>query len=466
MQLRFLSKLSLFLVFLTFPYFLPSSPKVVRCTFLNWSAQSRDFGRDGRSGSDGQSGRRGRDGQSQTIFASGSPVNLELSGEDGSEGFDGRYGEDADCSRQPRDVNHDLHAPDGGRGGNGGNGGDGGNGGSVTIYYTNPADLKQIFVRAAGGKAGRPGRGSQGGRGCNCRERNWEVQTCKGTPGSPDYSCKARRYSCSDGTDGSDGKDGTYGKDGSLGRLTLIKRTQTLPPDEPSITFGLPELNNRVLKLSKNVFQSRNGATSLLAPGSVMADEYQEFVERLEQSVQFVWNAGRPITDFAGETATVSLLADKQVAVAFPDDVWVEGKLSQQGDTTQYVASNVILRKEATQLKRADFSGSGSDLSFALIDEAGKSNLISTQFRIKYKTSESGDRFRERYDYRTRYEGTIPAELITRTNNRFVLNVGKLPIEPQYLKSGLPVEIEVVATRSFAGNSAEQKIEWKGEIRR
>jgi hypothetical protein len=466
MQLRFLSKLSLFLVFLTFPYFLPSTPKAVRCTFLHWSAQASDFGRDGQNGSEGQSGRRGRDGQSQTIFTNGSPVNLEISGENGSDGYDGREGDDADCSRQPRDVDRNLRAADGGKGGNGGNGGDGGNGGSVTIYYKNPADLRQIFVRAPGGRGGQPGRGARGGRGCNCRDRNWEVQTCKGTPGSPDYRCKTRRYSCSDGSNGSDGKDGTYGKDGRLGNLTLIKRNQALPPDNPTTTVGMPELNNRVFRLSKNVFQTRNGATSLLAPGSVIADEYQEFIERLERSVQVVWNAGRPITDFTGQMVTVSLLPDKQVAVAFPEDVWVDGTLSQQGDTAQYVASNIILRKEATQLKRADFSGSGTDLSFAVIDEAGKSDLISTQFRIKYKVSESGDRFRERFDYRTRYEGNIPAELVTRTNNRFVLNIGKLPIAPQYLKSGLPVEIELEATRSFAGNSAEQKIEWRGEIRR
>lgn len=138
----------------------------------------------------------------------------------------------------------------------------------------------------------------------------------------------------------------------------------------------------------------------------------------------------------------------------------------QQGDTAQFVVANVILRKEATQLKRADFSGSGSELSFALIDSAGKSDLIATQFRIKYKTSNSGDRFRADYDYRTRFEGNIPAELVSRSNNRFVVNIGKLPIEPQYLKTGLPVEIELVATRSFAGRSAEQKIEWRGEIRR
>lgn len=465
MQLRFLSKLSLFLVFLTFPYVLPTAPKAVRCAFLEWSAQAEDFGRDGRDGSSGQSGRRGRDGQSQTVFANGSPTNLEMSGEDGSDAYDGDEGDDARCGRQPRDVDRNLNAPNGGKGGNGGNGGDGGNGGSLTVYYSNPADLKQILVRAAGGRGGQAGRGSRGGRGCNCQDRSWERQTCKGTPGSPDYSCTTRRFSCSDGRDGTDGRDGSYGRDGSLGSLTLIQRSEALPPDNPTAQVAMTALPDRVFALSKNIFQTRNGAGSLLAPGSVIADQYREFVDRVETSFQVVWNAKRSLTDFSGETVTISLEDDKQVKVAFPEEVWVDGTLSQQGGTSQFVATNVILKKEATQLKRADFSGSSSNLSFAVIDAAGKSDLISTQFRIKYKTSSSNDRFRGDYEYRTRYEGNIPAELVTRNNNRFVVNIGKLPIESRYLSSGLPVEIELVATRSFAGRSAEQKIEWRGEIR-
>jgi hypothetical protein len=465
MRLRFISNLSLLLVFLTFPYVLPTSPKLLRCTFLDWSTQASDFGRDGRNGSDGQSGRRGRDGQSQTVFADGSPINLDLSGEDGSDGNDGTEGDDAQCGQQPRNLDRNLRAPDGGRGGNGGSGGDGGNGGSLTVYYTNPANLKQIFVRSQAGRGGRGGLSGQGGRGCDCQDPNWEIQTCKGTPGSPDYSCKTRRFSCQDGKDGSDGSKGQDGKDGSLGRLTLIKRTETLPPDNPKATVKMLDLQDKVFALSKNIFQTHNGATSVLAPGSAIADEYREFVDRIENSVQVVWKAARPLTDFADKTVTVSLEDDKQVKVSFPDDVWVDGAIAQQGGTTQFVAANVILKKEATQLKRADFSGSGSDLNFVVIDAAGKSDLIATQFRIKYKTSSLGS-FDRNEDYRTRYEGTIPAELVSRSNNRFVVNIGKLPIEPQYLRSGLPVEIELVAIRSFAGRSAEQKIEWRGEIRR
>lgn len=466
MKMRFFSQLSLFIVILTFPYFLPISSKSVRCAFGNWSVQARDFGRDGRNGADGQDGRRGRDGQNQTIFANNSPLNLDLSGADGEDGLDGSQGENADCGRQPRDVERNLRAPKGGKGGDGGKGGNGGNGGSLTVYYTNLADLKKISVRASGGRGGRSGRRAYGGKGCRCQHSSWERQICTGTQGSPGYSCKTRRFSCQNGSDGNDGADGKDGNDGSFGSLTLINRTQALAADNPTANVNMADVKDRVFALSKNQFQTRNGAISLLAPGSTIADQYLEFVERIETSFQLVWNAARPITDFSGQKVTISLEDNQQVKLTFPEDVWVDGTTSQQAGKTQFVASNVILKNEATKLTWADFSGNGSNLEFAVVDLAGKSNLITTQFRIKYKAARESDRFGRDFDYRTKYEGNIPAELVSRSNNRFVLNIGKLPIDSEFLRSGVPVEIELVATRFFAGRSAEQKIEWRGEIRR
>jgi hypothetical protein len=53
----------------------------------------------------------------------------------------------------------------------------------LTVYYTNPADLKQIFVRATGGRGARGGRRAEGGRGCNCRDRNWKSKPVRGLQG-------------------------------------------------------------------------------------------------------------------------------------------------------------------------------------------------------------------------------------------------------------------------------------------
>jgi len=56
--------------------------------------------------------------------------------------------------------------------------------------------------------------------------------------------------------------------------------------------------------------------------------------------------------------------------------------------------------------------------------------------------------------------------LISRDGNRFVLALGQLPISARDLIPGVRIEVELTATRSFAGRSAEQKLGKCGEIRR
>ncbi|MBE9129835.1 collagen-like protein, partial [Coleofasciculus sp. LEGE 07081] len=315
------------------------------------------------------------------------------------------------------------------------------------------------------GRGGRPGRGAYSGEGCQCQDRRWEREICKGSPGSSDYHCTTEKFYCEDGREGRDGRDGRDGKEGQLGTLTLIQRSEVLPPDRPTATLAMPELKDKIYRLSLNQWQTKGGTASLLAPGSVIADQYREFLNRIDGSFQLVWNSDRSIADFYNQKITLNLKEDKQVEVSLPEEVWWEGTTSQENGVTQLVISNAILEREATELTRADFLGNGQNLTFSLVDLAGKSDLISTQFWIKYRTA-SGDRFRRFYDYRTRYEGNIPAELVTRNNNRFTLNLGKLPIEREFLKPGVPLDVELVAIRSFAGHSAEQKITWQGEIKR
>jgi hypothetical protein len=97
------------------------------------------------------------------------------------------------------------------------------------------------------------------------------------------------------------------------------------------------------------------------------------------------------------------------------------------------------------------------------VDLAQKSDTIDTQFQLKYRSTDQ-DSGRERY--RTRYEGEIPVELVRRDRNRFILDLGKLPIDSRFLQSGISVDIELTVTRSFGGKSAQQEINWQGSIRR
>mgnify|MGYP000111305979 FL=1 len=136
-------------------------------------AEHYDRDRDGRydnqygeRGSDGRAGKDGRSGQNQTLSAEGSPLSLDLSGRNGE---DGEAGENASSSRYGKDysenVNRDINPPDGGNAGVGGKGRDVGKADSLSVYYTNFADLRKIFICATGGEGGCGGRGGQGTKG-------------------------------------------------------------------------------------------------------------------------------------------------------------------------------------------------------------------------------------------------------------------------------------------------------------
>ncbi len=413
----------------------------------NWIlSQSSTMPQNGDNGTDGQDGRSGGDGQSQTIFATPTPVNLNLSGEDGTDGQDGRDGEDLDYCRLPNRPAFDITAPNGGNGGRGGNGGNGGNGGALTVYYTNIEDLRNLSVRSLAGRGGLGGRGGSGGRGCECDRQSWERDN--------------RHYNCTNGSDGRSGLDGRDGSDGTAGMLWLVNRTEELPPEVPRLTVSMGELGGQAFSLSRHIWETRQGAMGLLAPGSVLAGEYREFVERLEGSFELVWQANRPIADFGEGNVTLNIQDDGQVEIVFPEEVWVGGNVEKQGNRTIFTAMNAIAASEATKLQVGDFTGSGSDLQLVLVDLAQKSDLVATQVQIKYRSTDDDERGRPR----TRYEGEIPAELVRQDYNRFVVDVGKLPIESRFLQLGMKVEIELIVTRSFAGRSAQQKISWQGEI--
>ncbi|WP_414752539.1 collagen-like protein [Anabaena sp. CCY 9910] len=452
------SQLPLLLTFCLFTSLLPASGSVL-CSAVAYERYETA----GSKGTDGREGRNGRDGDNQTIFVDGSPVNIDLSGKDGEDGEDGERGDRPDCGKQPNNPSYDIHARNGGPGGNGGAGGNGGNGGLLTVYYANLADLRKIFVRATPGDGGRGGRGGNGTAGCNCRRRNWEIETCKGTPGTADYKCTKKRYRCYDGQDGRDGSDGKNGERGRLGILSIVNSKEPLVADNPTLTVNLAEIPGKKLNLSKNKWNLRPGATSLLAPGSVIGDEYREFAQRLEQTVQIVWQEKQPISSFANQSLTVSLNDDKQVEVNFPEDLWLAGSTSSQANLTTFTVNHAIPKQDVTRLAVAEFADAGEKLNLKIVDLAGKSDALQTQFRVKFRTKDNSGGFS---DYKTVYEGDIPKELVTRDYNRFTLALGKLKIPSDALTPGVNVDIEILATRSLAGRSAKQTINWQGAIRR
>lgn len=431
---------------------LPFSSAIVNpCGFVAQAARSR--GADGTDGRDGREGRDGAAGSDRTLRATEGPTTINIQGKDGTDGTDGTNATNARCNFFHTEPEYDLEAADGGNGGDGGRGGDGGDGGRLTVYYQDPTQLRDIAVDAGGGEGGRGGRGGLGTPGCDCYPEDWSVTTCE------DGNCESEAYECRPGTDGRYGRDGGDGETGKMGVAWLVKQSETLLPDNPEEVRAIADFPNTPVSLSRNLWETRTGALNVFSPGSVISDEYQEYTGRVEQQFQLEWAAERPPSDLSG---TVDIAIDEQgsVQVEPVEELWIDSTLSTEGDLTTYRVNGAIVASEATRLALGRNTGSGDQLTLNILDLAGASDLVDTRFSLRYRTN-TGDR---RPLYVTRYEDEIPSELITREYNRFILPVGQLPIRSEYLRAGTDATVELVVTRSYVGNSAQQTLNWNGRL--
>ncbi len=453
-----LGKVFLFFLFLAGSLVVPPISESNECFGLAWGADFKSYGTNGQDGKAGESGQNGSNSDNLTIFADGSPLTLNLAGREGGNGDNGGDGQKADCGSQPVDVRYNLQAASGGNGSNGGNGGDGGNGGSLTIYTTNLANLKQIYVDAAGGKGGQAGQAGKAGQGCNCTKPYWTLEICTGKPGDADYRCTTQEFSCQNSRNGVAGVGGVAGRDGFSGKLTLVSLNKPLEDDRPAATVAMSQLREQGYILSKNFWETRQGATAMFAQGSVIDDQYLALVKREERSFLLIWNAPQSFNKFADRQVTLNLQDASGINAVLPQDIWIETATQQHDNITELVVYNAILETEATQLESEGLLENGTNLQLKLVDKANLSNLIASQFKITYRITRSDPRFRPVSDYITQFEGEVPAELIKLNGNQFTIDIGKLPIEPQHLRPGLGVEINLKIARSFAGYSAEQRI--------
>ena len=51
--------------------------------------------------------------------------------------------------------------------------------------------------------------------------------------------------------------------------------------------------------------------------------------------------------------------------------------------------NHAILQEDVTRLAVAEFANSGQDLSLRIVDLGGKSDVINTQFKIKYRAQDN-----------------------------------------------------------------------------
>lgn len=439
-------------------------PSFDGCSLWAWAAETRRYGNNGMDGRNGRDGQSGRAGRRQTTRAEGSPASFNLIGEDGQDGEDGNAGQSPICGYQPREVRYNLQAAHGSDGGNGGRGGDGGDGGSLTIHYSDQAALQQILVNAQGGRGGRGGRGGPGTAGCRCNSRYWDTQTCTGTPGQADYRCQTHRYYCQDGGYGSNGYPGPDGKNGENGQLALINQLEPLPPEAPSQTRSVRDFATQPVRLSRNLWASRQGAASLLAAGSIVNNTYSEYVGRVEGEVGLEWQAERPLHTVSAIAMTATIQENGELTAEFSDDLWAEYTTHRQADQMTVKVTHMVRASDATRLAWGGTESSNRNLTAVILDLAGESAYLNTQFRLRLKTTDGNPSDDRRLRYTTRYDEIISADLVSLDNNRFTIAMGRLPIDLGTFRQGTYARIELTAIRSLGINSAEQSISWEGRF--
>ncbi|MEB3227230.1 MAG: collagen-like protein [Synechocystis sp.] len=459
MTVRSIFLASLFLPGFAFSFPVNAAPLSADCLLLAQASQATAVGQTPPTGTPGKNGRDGADTDGLTIFSDGSAMTLNLAGKPGEAGQAGGEAAASDCPPVETNRRENVRMADGGTGGDGGNGGNGGNGGSITIYSRNVNNLSQIFVNAAGGKGGQPGSGGAGSAGCDCPQPYWTVETCSGRPGSDNYRCSTQEFRCYDGRDGTPGRSGVAGQGGLPGKLTVLNLDRPLEDDRPAAAVPLSTLKNQGFTLSKNRWETRTGAAQVLAPGSVVADEYLVLLERIEQSFLLLWNAPQPFERFANTNASLSLNDSQQgIDLELPDDLWLEGTTQQRNNVTEFIVYNALWEGDAKRLGDVTLSGNGRNLKLFLSDEANQSNLMATKFRLQYRVTSEDPRFRPPSTYSTKFDGPVPDNLVTVNGNQFMINIGELAIPEKDLQAGTGVEIELYADRTFSGYNAEQRL--------
>lgn len=459
-----------------------------------------------------------RDGRDRTIFADGREYDLDLSGRNGASASSSRrrtslYDVERRLTGEEPQLNRNVSPV------HGSSGQPGGDGGTLTVYYTNLTHLRNIYVDASGGRGGA---GSSGTDGFSCPppetdlpeidiNQDLRVIPSEGLPQPPTLPPEAappiepkrlRGDFQGQQTNGNSGssqfvgnelqaldkapnafledtiarsvpagcrripaRSGSRGRDGRVGQLRIVNREEELPPEKPETNVAVSDLTEQTYDLSKHIWHERSGATELLAPESIIADEYLEFVERREATVQVSWTADQPLNRFETSEATLSLEDDGRVQVDLGDQLWSLSETHQSDDLTKVLITALVPEAEVLELAKGSWQRSQDSLNLAVIDLAGHSEVLTTQFYVRYRAASSDALNNIRPRWETQYEGDVPAELVTRDYNRFSLNLGALPIESQYLQPGTPIAVEIEVTRSLGERSATQTLSWEGEIR-
>jgi hypothetical protein len=447
-----------------------------------FSLNAFGFGYSGSNGSDGYSGRDGSDGQDVTIVSTAQSQSYLLNAFDATSGGNATSGSNAgSCSFSQGHSNE--YGADGGDGGDGGLGGDGGNGGNVTVFYENLTLLKNIYIESKGGLGAPGGYGASSGHGCGCSTSSWTLESCSTTQSctttrvcettgetrtdggvtapvrvchdrrtcNPVTSCTNKSYSCYPGKSGVSGRDGYNGQNGTYGTIKLVKNLSEIPVEIPQTSLGLVELSQNDVTLSKQIWENRSGANHLFANGSNITNSYSEFIELSEGSFKLVWKAARSIDDFSETKVHLSFDGDKTNFKLEGEDFF-KFESTNVGTDTILTVVEAYKKSEISNLVIESTKGHGDNLRIKIKDKSMLSLLIKTGLSLQFV-------YKPRFlRWRVVYDKEIPASALEITEGEIVINVGKLGINPKFIKRKRKVRFTLNINRAFGDNSTNVKL--------
>jgi len=345
-----------------------------------------------------------------------------------------------DC-KQPNRPDRNLRAASGGDGGSGGNGGSGGDGGDITIFYQDIAHLKQIHVVSEGGQGGNGGQGGRGGDACRCQLKNWSVRSCeqkKNDDGTSSEVCENHPKSCENGNHGQGGNGGDHGSDGRDGVLYIVKDSGDWVSEKLEDSIMLSQLSDTTFTLSEHFFTPKRGAVSLLANGSYMDDEYQEYEYTESATISWRWESPRSQSAFSN-TALHMQKDGEQIKYS------VENALidtTSQGFENKIVTiKEIVLHDEA---KNASLSINVDESSSRIVisDGSGYGDIMDTNFAMQYYTKTF-------FGWKKRLDRDLSEGEWVKEGDTYTIDLANLGMKKKYIKKGKRVKLDIAMERGL-----------------
>lgn len=354
------------------------------------------------------------------IKAPSSPMTYDISGKPGERGSAGADGSTGSC-QIVTDLNGNTSTDyeDGGDGERGGTGESGEDGGNLFVLYENLSDLKNILVNAKGGPGGDGGRGGSGG------------------------------WGCSNGSDGPPGWNGDPGKTGSL--YLISKPFHPYQPDNSNEMHKIAQLLEP-LKIVKNIWSKSAGASSLLAPGSIIRDDFFNLEDYQYGEAKIELEDETMIDEKLLKEKVIVHMDKGETNIIFPVSLVASYKPNVPTSEAHILLSRLYDSQRFNSLSFKGIKGKNKELKIILGTSGPLIPMPSLKLNMKVELK---GRF---FKYRQIFSGPVNEEFISKTASGYEVKLSELALK-ENLHRGSKIRITLEHQLIEKDLESDKKIE-------